>query len=168
MTLEFSAHLSEEALQDVLIGIGSPDSDAHLALCSICRGQLQEFRSDMQLFNRTSLAWSEARSAAALPAAPVPKFRNLVFAPASWILAATLLLAIGLPMWNHNHRSDLNLAPVPASLPEDSQAQIAQDNDLLREVNAALNQAEESPLNEYHLSDRPHPRRKARPELRKQ
>jgi hypothetical protein len=52
--------------------------------------------------------------------------------------------------------------------PEDSEAQIAQDNDLLRSVNAALSTAEASPVREYHLSDGPHSPLRTRPEARNQ
>ena len=33
MTPEFTTHLSEEALDDVLIGLGSKEAHAHLAVC---------------------------------------------------------------------------------------------------------------------------------------
>jgi predicted anti-sigma-YlaC factor YlaD len=174
MTPELSTHLSEEAIDDVLIGLGSPESDAHLAACSHCRGQLEQFRSEMNLFNQASLAWSKAKSATILRAAPRPKARPALPAPAGWVLAAAALLAIGLPVWNHAHRSPAGdasdyastYAPAPASPAGDSEAQIAEDNDLLRSVNAALNSNEVSPISEYHLSDGPHPRHPARPELR--
>jgi hypothetical protein len=47
---------------------------------------------------------------------------------------------------------------------EDSEAQIAQDNELLKAVNAAINPDEMSPFKEYDLSGRPHPRHRHRPQ----
>jgi hypothetical protein len=169
MTKPRSAHLSEEALDDVLIGLGSPESDAHLAECETCRGQLEQFRSGVRVFNQASLAWSEARPMR-IPLSPVrSKVRRAVFAPAGWALAAAvLLLMIGLPMWNHDRRTALSNRTAPAAAIEDSPAQIAQDNDLLRSVDEALNTSEASPISEYHLSDGPQLHRKARPELRTQ
>lgn len=167
MTAEASAHLSEEALNDVLIGLSSPESDAHIAVCAVCRGQLEEFRSEMRMFNQASLASSEARPTMIPRASAKATGRRAMFVPAGWVLAAAVLLIIGVPAWwNYDHRFSPNRGPAPASATEDSEAQIAQDNDLLRSVNIALNTNEVSPISEYHLSERPHPRLKARPESR--
>jgi hypothetical protein len=165
MTPELSTHLSEEAMDDVLIGLASPEADAHLAACPLCRGQLEEFRSAMRVFNQTSLAWSGTRSKAFHHSAGKTKVRPAIFIPLSCAMAAAVLLAIGPSLWNHHHFSR-NYAPGPASTPEDSQAQIAQDNELLRSVNLALNENDVPPINKYYLSDGPHPRLKVRPELR--
>ena len=165
MTAEHSAHLSEETLNDVLIGMSAPEADAHLAACPACRSQLEEFRSTMQLFNQTSLAWSEARPMKK-PARSVSILRPYLLGPASWALAAVALLAIALPVWQHEHRAPVQSAPVAAAEPEESPTQIAQDNDLLQAVNVALNTDEASPLSEYRLSNGPRPRLKARPESR--
>jgi hypothetical protein len=43
----------------------------------------------------------------------------------------------------------------------DSQAQIVEDNQLLQAVNAAINQDEASPLDEYKILESPHTRSKA-------
>ncbi|MDR3727338.1 MAG: hypothetical protein P4K86_09880 [Terracidiphilus sp.] len=167
MTQPWSAHLSEEALDDVLIGLGSPESDAHLAECEACRSQLEQFRSGMRNFNQASLAWSDARPLKSLPARS--KVRQAAFAPVGWAFAtAVLLLIIGVPVWRHDHRIAPSNGTVPAVTIEDSPAQIAQDNDLLRSVDEALNSSEASPISEYHLSDGPQLHRKARPELRNQ
>jgi hypothetical protein len=167
MTPEQPAHLSEEAVNDVLIGLSSPASEAHLAVCSICSGRVKEFHSEMEAFNQTTLAWSEARPMARLHTAPASKIQQTMFSPLGWALAAALLVAVGFPAWNHYHQFSLNNASVPAAAPEDTEAQIAQDNDLLRSVNVALNENEESPISEYHLSEAPHLHSKIRPELRK-
>jgi hypothetical protein len=171
MTPEQSAHLSEEAINDVLIGLASPESKAHLAACSICSSRVKEFHSEMNDFNLTTLAWSEARPEARPQARldPVAKpwVRRIAASPLSWTLAAALLLAVGFPLWNHL-RPAPNNASAQTTAPQDNEAQIAQDNDLLQSVNVALNQTEESPIAVYHLSEAPHPRLRRRPELRKQ
>jgi anti-sigma factor RsiW len=176
MTREKSAHLTEESLNDLLIGLGSQESNAHLAVCPACRSRVEEFQSTMQAFNRSSLAWSEARPEAR-PATPLArtsriKTRKMAVAPLGWALAGTAFLAIGLPVWNARHHAVQgqvrNQAVAPVASTTDSEAQIAQDNELLRSVNMALNSNEESPISEYHLLDRPHARAKTRPELRSQ
>jgi hypothetical protein len=167
MTPEQSAHLSEEAINDCLIGLGSPQSEAHLAVCAVCRGQVKGFETDIAAFNQTTLAWTEARPHTTLRAAPTPRARRITAGPLGWALAAALLAAVGLPVWNH-YRPAAHTASVAGPVTVDSEAQIAQDNDLLRSVNVALNEGEESPIAVYHLSEAPHPRSKTRSELRKQ
>ena len=161
------AHLSDEAIDDILIGESSPESDAHLALCPVCRSNVEEFRSEMQLFNQTSLAWvesrGESRPAAAVRATPLWKLSTAFFAPASMALAAVLLLAVKLPLWNHNPHAVRSSASAATALSQDSDAQIAQDNDLLRSVDMALNSEDASPLAEFSLPGRIHRAPKATP-----
>ena len=186
MKSESSAHLSEEALDDVLIGLSSPESEAHLAICSVCRGQLEDFQSRVQVFNQTSLAWSESKPAVSLRPKVEAKARRQRFIPLELAMAATLLLLIGVPVWNREHNqtseppvaqsaaagdsetqiaqdNDL-LRSVDAALSThvDSDAQIAQDNDLLRSVDEVLSSNDDSPIREYHLAVKPHTRMKAR------
>ena len=175
MKPESSAHLSQEALDDVLIGLGSPESEVHLAVCAACRGQLERFQSSVRAFNQASMAWSEVRA----EAKPVKQLRDhtsrarvSMFAPLGWAMAAALLLVIGIPVWNREHRPVVEQNPAAASTSGDSEAQIAEDNNLLKSIDAALNASEASPVSEYHLSEEPRVHRKtrpdkARPELRK-
>ena len=170
MTMTNPHHLPEEALNDVLIGLGSPESEAHLAACADCRGRVEGFQSTVQAFNATTMAWSEAQPTRPLARATRGKYMG---APLGWALAATAaLVAIGVPIWNANHRAVENVAVAPIVVPavsqEDSEAQIAQDNELLRSVNVALSSDDASPLAELGLSDRPHARAGARTELRNQ
>jgi hypothetical protein len=164
--MEAVTHLSEEAINDVLIGMASPESETHLAVCPECRGQVQEFRFGMQIFDQASLAWSEARHASALRIKAEPKPRRIAAASSLWTLAAMVLLAIGVPVWSHYHDSPRN--PAPASAPADSEAQIAQDNELMHSVDIALSEDDESPIRAYHLSEGRNSHLNARPELRKQ
>jgi uncharacterized protein HemX len=121
----------------------------------------------MKAFNQATLAWSEAKPQAKLDTVAKRRVHWIAASPLSWALAAALLLAVGFPGWRHVQPAAKH-ASVPAPAHEDSEAQIAQDNDLLQSVNVALNQGEESPVAVYHLSEAPHPRSKTRPELRTQ
>lgn len=166
MTTKLLNHLTDEALNDALIGLGSAESEAHLAACAVCRAKVEEFRSDMKVFNETTLAWSEARPVMSLPGAARPKAHLPIFAPVGWALVSVVLLLICVSVWNRDQRSASHTGFVSVAAPEDSEAQIAQDNELLRQVDVALSAGEASPINEYHLADRPHPRLKVRKELR--
>jgi len=193
MTQQISAHLPEEAFDDVLIGLGSAESEAHLAVCDVCRGHLEEFQSNLQTFNQASLAWSQAISearpvpvsmgagASSLRLAARSAARRRMFIPLGWAVATALLLVIGLQVWNRERQPSLtaNMATGNAvagnsaidksaktSMQSDTEAQIAQDNQLLQSVNLALNTSEASPLQEYGLEDELQPRMKAQPKVR--
>ena len=99
MTYE-SPHLSEEALNDVLIGMGSYQSELHLASCPECRAKVETFRSGMNMFNETSLAWIESASSATPRSAVLrPKPRRLEFRSIGWAVAAlALLIATAVPL----------------------------------------------------------------------
>ena len=170
MTREETVHLTQEELNDVLIGMSTPDAEAHLAVCAQCRNQMETFQSDMHVFNETSLAWSEARPGKPIRIASKSGFRGVVGSPLTWALATALLLMVGSPEWLPKVDSILH-PPVAsdnsntASESGDSEAQIAQDNDLLQSVNVALNTSEESPVSEYGLSEEPAHRSRTRPAL---
>ena len=166
-----TAHLSEAALNDLLIGLGSEESEAHVAACPECRSRVEEFQSTVQAFHTTSMAWTQYRSEFRATARITPPARVKVrYAQLGWALAVASLLAIGIPTWNANHRRMENVATTSLSAKvaasADSEAQIAQDNELLRSVNLALNSEEESPVSEYHLLEKPHMRGRARAESR--
>jgi hypothetical protein len=155
-----SAHLSEEALNDLLIGMSSSESELHLAGCEICRHKVAKFHSDMGVFNQATLAWSREASRKAGPVEVRPTSHRLVFATVSWAVAAVLLVASALPFWHRNNHAtgahaSLSQAPITAPITISTGDQIAQDNDLLRAVSAAINPEDASPLNEYHLGIRP-------------
>jgi predicted anti-sigma-YlaC factor YlaD len=166
MTLQRSSHLSEEALNDVLIGLGSPEAEAHLDECEVCRGKLQAFRSEVNVFNQASLAWSESRAEKSSCVAREARARSVIFSPAVWALAALFLLVIGFPVWNRGHRALPDGKTETAVESSVSEAQIAEDNNLLRSVNAVLSANEASPVSEYRLLDMPRSHRKARLESR--
>ena len=156
MTTERTAHLSEEAIHDVLIGLGSPEADAHIAVCEVCRGQVKEFGSELQTFNQASLAWCKAKPVTSLHGTGKWNVRQAMSAPLGWALAAAVLIMIGLPAWIEDHHPRVNYNAVATAVPEDSAVQIAQDNDLLRSVDVALSADEDSPLRELRLSAGPY------------
>ena len=165
MTNESMQHLTDEALNDLLIGMGSAESQSHLASCSLCRQKIEDFRAGIDILNETTLAWSENRSSRARKIVAVRPWLNRIPLPVLGLaLAAAILLTIDTPVWRHN-RVDPVHQPVPvAAETQDTDEQIAQDNELLQAVNEAINPQDASPVNEYKLLDRPHPRHKQRPQ----
>lgn len=151
MTPASATHLSDEAFDDVLIGMGSPESDAHLAACEDCRRRVIAFRSDVALFNSASMAWTESQPARLRPTARKTAHRvRLAFV--SWAGMAAVLAVMAIAILRHH-----GAVPTPSqatanlSQPSDTEAQIAQDNQLLQAVNAAISPDEESQIAEYKL-----------------
>ena len=164
MTRDRSNHLSEAALNDVLIGMASPESELHLAVCEACRGRVEGFHSHLTAFNEATLAWSDARPIAAARVAARPQMHRLPLAVAGWAMAVVLLALAALPVWRRIDHVSMGHNTTVALPSEDSQAQIAQDNKLLQAVNAAINPNEASLLHEYGISNGSHPGLKERPE----
>jgi anti-sigma factor RsiW len=162
MTPASSTHLSEEALDDVLIGLGSPESEAHLAACLDCRGRVNAFRSDVALFNSASMAWTESRLAQSRPTSRKTSHRTrLAFVSWAATAAAMAWLAI-VVLHHHGPVTPPSHATANVSQQADTEAQIAQDNQLLQAVNAAISPDEESPIDEYKLFQRRHSHLKSR------
>jgi anti-sigma factor RsiW len=154
MTQEVLTHLTEEALDDALIGMESAESRAHLARCLECRGKIERFGADMALFNAASMAWSEAQPRRPLEPARLTPARRMPFALVGSTVAAALAVAVVLSVGHH----DVGFAPQSrsgnAAQIQDSQTQIAQDNQLMEDVNAAIGPQEVSPMDEFGLSKR--------------
>lgn len=149
MTLQPQSHLSAEAFDDVLIGLGSQESLAHLEDCAVCREKLKQFQDGVQLFNAASMAWTRAR-VSKIPNVPRSRTSFVPSSVLSLCAAAMLFVVIGLPAVFHlNHRT----APSTSTGLDarDSAEQIAQDNQLMRDVDAAINPDEATIVDQYHL-----------------
>jgi anti-sigma factor RsiW len=164
MTPEWATHLSDEALDDVLIGLGSEETETHLFSCPDCRARVAAFRADMSFFNSASIAWSESKKQRFRWTPPRPTGFRIRVAFVSWAAVAVALLVMAVVIGRHGPPAQPNHAyHVEVAQPVDSEAQIAQDNQLLQAVNAAIGPDEESPIDEYKISDRPHSHLKAHP-----
>jgi hypothetical protein len=170
MKSNFNAHLTEEALDDVLIGMGSEEAALHLAACPECRARVKEFSSEIALLDATSMAWNRQRAAQMSDPQPHTGVGRIPLATMGWVVAAVLLIAVAAPVWHRLNQSKIGYVPPPAiqtpavAQTGDSETQIAQDNALLRDVDAAINASEAPPLGETTRSERPYRREKARPE----
>jgi hypothetical protein len=151
MTPARATHLSDEDFDDVVIGMGSRESEAHLAVCEDCRRRVIAFRSDVALFNSASLAWAESQTSLSRPTARKTAHR-IRQAFVSWAGMAAVLVVMAVAILRH-HGPAAPASQVTANLSQqaDTEAQIAQDNQLLQAVSAAISPDEESPITEYKL-----------------
>lgn len=152
MTREMLTHLSEESLDDVLIGMGGADSHAHLARCAECRARVEQFTSDVELFNTASMAWSEAHPRRMPELTLQAPARRMPFALMGSAIAAALAVVVALSVGHHGSTLQENKAVIDVQV-EDSQTQITQDNQLMEAVNAAIGPEEDSPMVEFGLSE---------------
>lgn len=159
MTPASTIHLSQEALDDVLIGLGSEESHAHLAVCPECRAHVETFQGDVALFNSASMTWSESRR----PQSRLSEVHTgrLRAAFLGWAAVAAALAVMAFGIWHHWSSKASNEANTMQSQPLDSEAQITQDNQLLQAVSAAISPDEVSPIDEYKIMESRHPQLKA-------
>ena len=167
MTPASTIHLSEEELDDVLIGLGSAESHAHLGACAECRSRVATIRGDIALFNAASMAWSESRR----PQARVTESnaKRLPAAFLGWAAATFAVVVMAFSIWHvreENPANQANTRAVQQAQPGDSEAQIAQDNQLLEAVNAAISTDEASPVDEYKILESPSAHSKAHSKTR--
>ena len=138
-------HLSDDQILNTLYGDVSAGVAAHLANCSVCSRRVAEAEAPIASFKAMTLAWSERRSAT-LPLQP------LTAPPLAWhrraIMAATataaLLLGISVPLARHEAPSAVEETQAK---PQDEQ--IARDNQMLQNIDRALDNSVESPADTY-------------------
>jgi hypothetical protein len=146
-----SPHLSEEEIDDALIGAGAIGTQHHLETCPECRLKLDQFQTGIRQFNETLLAYSEARNSRRVTAFQKTGFRFPK--PAIGILAAALVLLIAsAPRISRLFHSPDHSISVESDY-VDSQEQIAQDNELMSNVEAAINPDEASIVDQFQLLD---------------
>ena len=172
-TFNQSDHLSDDALDNLLLGCSSTSSASHLASCEACAARLETFRSAMVFFNQASSAWSEAKSnSISRELAPLrPRFAML---PA-WSFVVAFFFAVALSFLVGIHRG---LSPGGASRTEfakgetsqgvDREQEIASDNAMLHAIDSAISQPVPSPVEMYDIekTNSTLPRRSAPREVR--
>jgi hypothetical protein len=173
--MNFENHLSEEQLDDVLIGDPGVEATAHLTGCAACQARVAALEGPIASFTAVSLAWSE-RQSATTSARVVGVTSSAWPRRMSWALAATCLAVIGfaIPMARHEERGGPVVAvngprqagasqPVSPSVTQISGAatkarvvvatsightvdvQIARDNQMLQAIDRELDASVQSP-----------------------
>lgn len=159
-----SGHLTDEQFAECIADCAnvtpSPESAAHLHECAQCREELARFTVSMDDFSRAAFGWSEAQPAVSLRAVARPRTGHAWFAPAAWSMVTALLLAAGVPMMMHRDRQPVSTVDAVQETQDDSAAQIAEDNRLMRSVNMAIGVNDPSPLQGYGLQTAPRARLK--------
>ena len=119
-----AGHLTDDQIDDQLIGDLAAAPAAHLAACSLCAERVAAAASPLSDFQNVSTAWSERRSAT-LPIPVLSQPRPLWQRYTSWA-TASLTLAFGMAFLNANHQFSLRTAaPLPAPTAQPASPAIA-------------------------------------------
>lgn len=129
-----TTHLTEDELDEVLLGFASEDATMHAAACEPCGVRLEVFRSQMAVFSQASMAWSEARSNTISRDLAAHKPRPRLSLTAVWSSAATLMVALAFGVTIAMHQAPP--APAFASHPEHDVQELASDNEMLSAINS--------------------------------
>jgi len=136
-------HLSEDDLDEVLMGFGSAAASAHLAVCEPCEQRLSAFQTQMAQFNQASLAWSEARSNTISRDLSTHKPTPRLTLSAAWSSAAAfaLVLAFGVTAGLQHAPATLeaaNASTAQAGAAPDPQHEIDSDNAMLQAIDSEI------------------------------
>ncbi len=175
-----NTHLSEQELDDVLLGDASPAATEHMATCELCRAQLQPFEATVAAFNAGSIAWAQAKSNTISRdlSGATPSGSRL--RPFAWAAGVAMIAGIAFSLSASLHfnsaadstRETAHLStiqataalPAPGSAPEmagNLANDIASDNAMLNDIDSAISTPEPSPLKPFrrtsaHTGPAPH------------
>ncbi len=142
-----NSHLTEDDLDEILMGIGSPAQNAHLAACDPCGERYAAFsvpfQAQMSRYNQATLDWSEARSNTISRdlAAHKPTPRLTLGALHAATAAVVMAVALGVHggMRHSLQAADEATAPaVTVTVAVDDQHEIASDNEMLRAIDSEI------------------------------
>lgn len=168
------AHLTEDELDDILIGVGSPEAEAHVAGCAACAGRKAEFVAALTSFNQATMAWSEAKSHT-LTRDLAAATESAAGSPRLWVAAMGLCVVAVMGAMLSNHvpgtmrGGDGPAGASAQTAPVNRDLEIADDDAMLKEIDAALYRPEPSPEQVYgqvYGQSQAARRRAATPEVR--
>jgi hypothetical protein len=156
---EGHAHLSDNQIDDQLIGDLAAEPAAHLATCPVCTERVAAAASPLTNFQSVTMAWSERRAATL----PIPDFtRQQPFwqRHMAWVTACSIF-AIGIALTNASHQAVIRTAELqpmqqtasPSVLLTETasatvaprEAQVFADNQLLKAIDDDLDTSADSP-----------------------
>jgi hypothetical protein len=135
-----SMHLTDEQLEDMLIGDATPAVAAHLSGCAPCTQRLAELEQPIAGFRAVSLAWSERRSAT-LPLRDPSESTPSLARRYGWAAAMAAALAITVTVATHHREGGPDTAVATVAAPQAEarrQQQIAADNQMLAAIDHEL------------------------------
>ena len=146
-------HLSEEELDDVLIGMGSAAAEGHLAGCAVCNARIAPFQTSVTAFNESSLAWAQAKSNGVSRDLSAARLSTGRTQPMAWGAGVAMIGAIAFALGTGLHRAPAALDASPAAQSTtDDEKDIAADNAMLAAINSEIGTAAPAPLQPFRLT----------------
>jgi len=156
MTISPMQHLSEEELDDVLLGVGTAESELHLAACEVCSAQLAPFQTSVAAFNEGSLAWAQAKSNTVSRDLSAARLSTGHRQPLAWAAGVSSLAAIAFVLAINLHHApevaENNPPPAAHVSVADNAQEIAADNAMLEAINSEISSTAPSPLQPFRNS----------------
>ena len=152
-----TAHITHEEMTELLMGARTSTLDCHLQACAECREELERVKSSLAMFSSASHSWSESAAAEATEMQRVITLPRVRTYTSWWKVAAVtaVLLVVFAAAYRIEKGSPIdNSAKVitPAINAESSQSQIAQDNELLAQVNSEISESVPTPMQPLQIS----------------
>jgi predicted anti-sigma-YlaC factor YlaD len=148
--------MTEQEFTDLLIGVPvHAGVQEHVANCRDCAERLDVFEGAVHEFSSASLRWIEARPTTSLREVARQSARRATQVRYGWAVSGLVTVLLAIPIWTHTHRNvggmqnEVGLANQAGV--ENSQAQIARDNELLKSVDVALSDAGPWPLQQFGM-----------------
>jgi hypothetical protein len=147
------AHLSEDQIDEKLIGTLAPIPAAHLAECELCVSRVTAAAEPIEAFKAVTAAWSERRSAT-LPLHQSVATSASFHPRLAWAAVVGVALAIGvtIPVVSHQERHEAaQKVQAPAAIADiadnsaSGDAEIVRDNQMLKAIDRELDTTVESP-----------------------
>ena len=118
-------HLTDDQIDDLLIGDLAPEPAAHLAACDLCIARVAQASEPLASFDSVSLAWSQRRSST-LPLPDRSRQIPLLLRQISWV-PTTFVFVLGLALLNTTHQltlrtSELQPSQIRYNSPDPTQA----------------------------------------------
>jgi hypothetical protein len=151
-------HLTDDQFENFLIGESAPPVAAHVAACPHCCAKYEAFQSVLTDFNQSTLDWAHSRIAPSTrlqrpSAAPERRW----FSTSAYAFAAAILVLVTFFAWftsQHRHGTEVSRTASSTFQPaaDSSNAgqpaqdpQVAADNNLMAEIDSALDQPDPVP-----------------------
>ncbi len=148
-------HLTQDQLDEWLMGVASQELHMHCAQCVSCRDRVAALSESIQFYNQASFAWAEARSNTFTRDLSEHRPTWRVTASAARSVAVTLIFGLVASLSSATHLWPAHVTgPAPraasAFAPDVRAQQIARDNAMLDAIDAELTQPESAPATLFH------------------
>jgi len=146
-----STHITSEEMTELLMGVSTNASDSHLRTCEKCRTELDKVKSSITSFRTASHAWSQGAAARPAVIARSTGARSLLAGGNIWwrLAAVAALIVIIFSIDDSAPRQGSTTSNGSALT---AQEQIAQDNELLSQINSEIAEGVPAPMQPLQIS----------------